>query len=125
MAQGSAAGPTTQRLRAIRLDATPTPSPSLTPPPAATELRDKEQLAVVVEMMDSIDTLTIAGQRHMMMKVVRFLERQLVLVRAGERRPLVFRSLGRLAHEAERQTPNPRAFNRRAAVLVSLIRSAS
>ena len=122
MPQGSAAGTTTQRLRAIRLDATPSP------PPPAVERAAKEQLAqlaVVGEMMDSIDTLTIAGQRHMMMKVVRFLERQLALVRAGERRPLVFRSLGRLAHEAERQTPNARAFNRRAAVLISLIRSAS
>jgi hypothetical protein len=109
----------------MRLEATTSPAPAT--PPAA-ELRDpvaKGQLAVVLEMMDSIETLTIAGQRHMMTKVVRFLERQLVLLRAGERRPLVFRSLGRLAHEAERQTPNARAFNRRAGVLVSLIRSAS
>lgn len=82
------------------------------------------QLSAIREMLASLETLTIAGQQNVMMKVVAFIRG-----RAGEALARVGRHnqrtaadlLQHLAVESERPLPDARLFGPRAESLVALL----
>lgn len=82
------------------------------------------QLSTIREMLTSLDTLTIAGQQNVMVKVVAFIRG-----RAGEALARVGRHdqrtaadlLQHLAVESERPLPDVRSFGPRAESLVALL----
>lgn len=82
------------------------------------------RLIVIQEMLRSIETLTLAGQRHQIVKMVSLLEEEIV-ERAREdgdvRAEAVAVLLPRLRCEAERMVPDVRAFTDSAALLVDAI----
>lgn len=96
-------------------------------PPARAEVAPQPQplpLTVIREMLLMLDSLTIAGQRHLMEKVVRFVEEQLPRARSS----LTRRNLGaiestvqQLRRESERVVPNVCAFSRGAQSLLALL----
>lgn len=75
-------------------------------------LEGHDGFATIVEMLDSLDTLTAAGQRHTMGKVIGFLTPQV------QRRPLLARDRDRgiarlleeLGQEVRRPVPGARVF---------------
>lgn len=82
------------------------------------------QLTVIPGMLSTLDTLSAAGQHHVMGKVVSFLKDQ--VGRAG--RGLSIRNqrsfeelLGHLTRESERLSPDIRTFSRHAEALMSLL----
>jgi hypothetical protein len=81
------------------------------------------QFGVIKEMLDAIETTTIAGQRYVMGKVVAFLHGE--VGRAGRlvgpRRRAVLAWLDELAGQAERIVPDVRLFNGRAELLVGAL----
>lgn len=80
------------------------------------------QLVTVAEMVESVDALTNAGQRHRMGKVLQFLEPRLTRRFAPEVRPSAARMLARLAQESARSMPRVRPFQVRARALLSLLK---
>lgn len=81
-------------------------------------------LTVIREMLLMLDSLTIAGQRHLMEKVVRFAEEQLPRITSGVgRRNLsaVETIVNQLRRESERMVPNVVAFSRGAESLLALL----
>lgn len=84
-------------------------------------------LAVVGEILADIVTATVAGQRYLMGKTIKFLERELTSVARAltERQRSVFaRWLLELGRQASRIVPNVRAFNRRAQILTDFVAAA-
>jgi len=95
-------------------------------PPIRSEEPERKHvpLTVVREMLLMLDSLTIAGQRHLMEKVVRFVQDQL---------PRLGTSLGRrnlggietivkqLERESDRLVPDVSAFSRGAEALLALL----
>jgi hypothetical protein len=84
-------------------------------------------LAVVGEILADIVTATVAGQRYLMGKTIKFLERELTSVARAltERQRSVFaRWLLELGRQAGRIVPNVRAFNRRAQILTDFVAAA-
>jgi hypothetical protein len=84
-------------------------------------------LAVVGEILADIVTATVAGQRYLMGKTIKFLERELGSVARvlTERQRNVFaRWLVELGRQAGRIVPNVRAFNRRAQILTDFVAAA-
>jgi hypothetical protein len=94
-------------------------------PPVRTEPeRTHVPLTVIREMLLMLDSLTIAGQRHLMEKVVRFVEDQLPRVRAGVgRRNLtgIESIVKQLQRESDRLVPDVAAFSRGAEALLALL----
>jgi hypothetical protein len=96
-------------------------------PPARAEVAPQPQplpLTVIREMLLMLDSLTIAGQRHIMEKVVRFVEEQLPRARSSLSR----RNLGaieaimkQLRHESDRLVPDVSVFSRGAQSLLALL----
>ena len=86
------------------------------------------QLSTIREMLGTLDTLTMAGQRHVMTKVVSFIRENgnywahRIGYSDGSQ---VGDLLGRLALEAERLAPDPRRFGQHAHNLVDLLDGAS
>ncbi len=81
-------------------------------------------LTVIHEMLLMLDSLTIAGQRHLMEKVVRFVEDQLPRVRSGlGRRNLsaIETLVKQLRRESDRLVPDVSAFSRGAETLLALL----
>ena len=82
------------------------------------------QRSVIPEMLARLDTLTIAGQHHVLGKVITFIEHQ---VRCAS--PLVGRRnratlaglMERLKQESERLFPDLPSVNRHAGTLMALI----
>jgi hypothetical protein len=73
-------------------------------------------LGLVVEMLDTLDTLTVAGQRHVMGKVLRLLSPP-----AGGSARGIECLLADMGREAGRMAPTAATFRRRAEqVLVAL-----
>ena len=82
------------------------------------------QLAVVPGMLATLDTLTIAGQRDVMSKVVGFIEdhAECAARGLGPRNARTFADLlGHLTHESQRLVPDVRAFVERAGLLLALL----
>ena len=82
------------------------------------------EVPVVQEMLATLDTLTAAGQRHTMGKVVSFISD--AIKRLGSSVSLRNRStltelLSRLAHESERRSPDVQRFRGSADSLLELL----
>lgn len=82
------------------------------------------RMITIREMLATLDTLTIAGQQHLMSRVAGFIEGQVTQaaqhVRGGNRRMLA-EQLGLLKHEAGRPLPSVTAFRQRAENLLDLL----
>lgn len=81
-------------------------------------------LSVVREMLGMLDTLTIAGQRHLMEKVVGFVElfaRAAVTHPNARRREALFDLVSELRKESERLVPDALRFTERAENLIALL----
>jgi hypothetical protein len=81
-------------------------------------------LSVIREMLLMLDSLTIAGQRHLMEKVVHFVDEQLPRAAAGlsRRNQAAIEALVRqLRHESDRLVPDVCAFSRGAESLLALL----
>ncbi len=103
----------------------PQPSPFRAP---GFEVSLVGQLAIIREMLGTLDTLTMAGQRDIMAKVVSFIRdngRPLVHRIGCSDEGVVVELLGRLAVESERLAPDPHRFGQQAHDLVDLLSSAS
>jgi len=81
-------------------------------------------LSVIREMLGMLDTLTIAGQRHLMEKVVGFVEacaRAAVTHPNARRRETVFELVVQLRKESERLVPDSLRFTAQAEKLMALL----
>ena len=94
-------------------------------PPVRTETEHKPiPLTVIREMLLMLDSLTIAGQRHLMEKVVHFVRDQLpkVAARFGRRNLSGIEALVKqLQRESDRLVPDVSAFSRGAEALLALL----
>jgi hypothetical protein len=107
-----------------------TPCPAEAPAPLAGRAHGNNStslsrlLGVVPGMLSSLDTLTAAGQHHVMSKIVTFLQDQAThathRVSHGNQRAFA-ELLGHLTCESERLLPDVRAFSRRAEGVVALL----
>ena len=83
-----------------------------------------DKLATIRQMLASLDTLTIAGQRHLMAKVLAFVDGQVqrVIHHAGPRnRGMLLEQLAVLRRESDRQLPSVATFGERAESLLALL----
>jgi hypothetical protein len=82
------------------------------------------QLSVIREMLGMLDTITIAGQRHLMEKVVTFVEphaRAAVIRPSARRRDMLFELVVQLRKESERLVPDSARFTAHAENLIALL----
>ncbi|HLK89759.1 MAG TPA: hypothetical protein VKZ18_07690 [Polyangia bacterium] len=81
------------------------------------------RLAVAREMLVTLETLTNAGQRHLMAKVVTFIEGQVAEAPAarGRQRATAAQLLAQLKRESDRPFPEVAAFRSRAEGLIGLL----
>jgi hypothetical protein len=87
-----------------------------------------ERLTTIRQMLATLDTLTFAGQRHLMGKVVAFVDGQVERAahHAGLRdRSLLLEQLTILKRESDRQLPSVPLFGERAESLLSLLTMAA
>ena len=92
------------------------------------EVSPARQLSTIREMLETLDTLTMAGQRHIMGKVVSFIRdngSQLAHLMGCCDDGLVGDLLTRLALESERVAPDARRFGQQANNLVDLLAGSS
>ena len=85
-----------------------------------------DKLATIRQMLASLDTLTIAGQRHLMTKVLAFLDSHVdrLIHQAGHgKRSMLLEQLVLLRRESDRQLPSVPAFGERAESLLALLAS--
>lgn len=86
------------------------------------------QLDVICGMLGTMDTLTVAGQQHLMRKIVEFFRSDIVArkYRPATERQARFRAhlTAQLGRESARPTPDADLFRRRSARLVRLLRAA-
>ena len=95
----------------------PSPAEPEPPPP-------RLPLSVIREMLVMLDNLTIAGQRHLMEKVVHFVEEQVPRLTASVSRrnsATVATILEGLRRESDRLVPDVAAFSRGAESLLALM----
>lgn len=86
-------------------------------------LRERH-LQVIGEMLGMLDTLTIAGQRHLMEKIVSFVDtqtRSAAVRMSNGNRAALFEVLTRLRQESQRLVPDPVRFIRHAENLIALL----
>jgi hypothetical protein len=101
-------------------------SPSRAVVPLLAPATSPSRLAVAREMLATLETLTDAGQRHQMEKVVTFIEGHLAAAVAGARehqRAAVLPLLTQLKRESERPSPVVAAFRDDAERLLALLAS--
>jgi hypothetical protein len=82
------------------------------------------QLSVIREMLASLDTLTIAGQRHVMEKVVTFVDERVraAPLRVGHRdRTALLKLLTDARTESQRRASDPSSFKRHTESLIALL----
>jgi hypothetical protein len=87
------------------------PSPSTSAPFGYTQIFPRE-LAVIGEMLGSLDSLTNAGQQHTMAKIVSFIQSRVSsgsIARTADRAQIA-ELLDRVRHEAARPLPVVDAF---------------
>jgi hypothetical protein len=83
-----------------------------------------QQLSIIREMLATLDTLTIAGQRHVMEKVVGFVDtktRALAARMSSRNRVTLLDLLMQLRKESQRLVPDPVPFTRHAENLITLL----
>jgi hypothetical protein len=83
-----------------------------------------DRFAVVREMLSNLDNLSIAGQQHVMAKILGFIEAEAgpVVRRLRARNRLAFNHLlAGLRHESARLTPDVAGFVRGAEAISSLL----
>ncbi len=86
--------------------------------------RKQVPLTVIREMLLMLDSLTIAGQRHLMEKVVHFVEGRLpgVTTSLGRRNAGAIEAIvTQLRRESDRLVPDVTAFSRGAETLLALL----
>lgn len=98
-------------------------------PPATARRREDptlcRQLGIIGEMLTTMDTLTTAGQRHNMDRIVAFIREKAdhASLPLGRRnRAVLAELLDRLTQEAHRRSPSVAGFTRTAESLLSLLR---
>ena len=87
---------------------------------------DRPTLSVIREMVGTLDTLTIAGQRHVMDKVVAFVDEQVrhATPRVSKRnRATLGEVMTQLRSESDRVFPDSARFAQRAESLIRLLGS--
>jgi len=83
-----------------------------------------EELATIRQMVATLDTVTIAGQRHLMAKVLAFVDGQVeqAIRHAGSgNRGMLLEQLALLKRESDRQLPSVPDFGQRAESLIALL----
>jgi hypothetical protein len=83
-----------------------------------------EELTTIRQMLAALDTVTTAGQHHLMAKVLAFVEGQVdrVIQRPGPcNGHMLLEQLALLRHESDRQLPSASAFGERAESLLALL----
>jgi hypothetical protein len=104
----------------------PSPALDLAPGRAVAPLlapaASPSRLAVAREMLETLETLTNAGQRHLMAKVVTFIGGHLATGAPGAReRHAALQLLNDLKRESERPSPAVATFRRHAESLIVLL----
>jgi hypothetical protein len=96
-------------------------APTRTAPFALESSRNR--LAVAQEMLVTLETLTNAGQRHLMAKVVSFIEGHVAAEApvARDRQRAMASQLAQLKRESDRPFPEVAAFRSRAEGLIGLL----
>jgi hypothetical protein len=87
-----------------------------------------EELTTIRQMLATLDTLTIAGQRHLMTKVIAFVDIQVerAIQRTGtEDDGTLVEQLALLRRESDRQVPSVPAFGERAERLIAFLATAA
>jgi hypothetical protein len=87
-----------------------------------------EKLAIVRQMVATLDTATIAGQRHLMAKVLAFIDGQVdraISFAAPENQDVLLARLRLLRSEASRQLPSVPVFGERTESLIALLTPAA
>lgn len=79
------------------------------------------RLAVAREMLVTLETLTNAGQRHLMAKVVTFIEGHIATAARERLRAAALQILTQLKRESERPSPDVAAFRSHAETLIALL----
>lgn len=82
------------------------------------------RLAIAGEMLVTLETLTNAGQRHLMAKVVTLIEGHIgtaALAARDRQRVAALQLLSQLKRECERPSPDLAAFRRHAETLIALL----
>jgi hypothetical protein len=100
----------------------PSHSLELAPSRAVAPLLAPSRLAVAREMLVTLETLTNAGQQHLMAKVVTFIEGHIAKALPGVRdRQRAAALLTRLKRESERPAPDVATFRDHAETLIALL----
>lgn len=93
-------------------------APLLAPPTSPS------RLAIAREMLETLETLTNAGQRHLMAKVVALVEGHIATATPGARerpRAAALQVLTQLKRESERPSPEVSSFRAHAETLIALL----
>jgi hypothetical protein len=93
--------------------------PSL--PPAISSGGPDQILAAVSEMLERLETVTRAGQQHLMVKILGALNAHPYVLAAGPNSRSIGRQLDDLKREAEKTSPDAPTFVRVAQRLLTLI----
>jgi hypothetical protein len=107
-------------LASLSLDA----APSRAVAPLLAAATSPSRLAVAREMLETLETLTNAGQRHLMAKVVTFIQghvSQAAPIARERPRAALFQHLTELQRQAERPSPDLAAFRSHAQALLGLL----
>jgi hypothetical protein len=97
------------------------PAASTTPPPHRPTARGDRALGAIDEMLDRMESVTRAGQRFLMGKIVAVLTAHPMASSGG---PFIGRWLDDLRREIDKTSPDGGAFAVRARALVSLMATA-
>lgn len=83
-----------------------------------------QQFEVIHEMLSGLETLTAAGQRHSIGKILAFIQARLGesgLMSSRRNRDTVGQLLGQLGHEVDSPWPNIREVRQRTECLIALL----
>ena len=92
--------------------------------PSHPEPSSSAKLEVVRDLLAALDSATIAGQRHLMERIIGLVGPDVARVTGqltDRRRTIIARSLDELAREAARLVPDAGAFRRQAEVLMDVL----
>lgn len=93
-------------------------------PREGTETNAGKPLTVILEMLQSVETLTLPGQRYNIIKIVGLLEKEILRCApdaADSKLKAITVLLPRLRSEAERRCPDAQAFAENASLLIDAI----
>jgi hypothetical protein len=101
--------------------------PVYPPPPRSSERVLSPHFAVIREMLATLETLTTAGQHHVMSKIVGFAREQVrraAPYASRKNREALDRLIAEIAHESERPLPDSGSFVRGSESALSLLQLA-